>query len=525
MNHIDFTLIAQQLPLRLPEKLEEPGLLVGWSLEHRHPDRPIGFTFGDPVKSPSTGYIDPIQLAREGHLVTIAPTGAGKGVGCIVPALLLHDGPVIVIDPKGENVAITARRRRELGHEVFIIDPMGVTGLPSHSFNPLDSIDINSPLAVDEAAVLVHSLWGSDVDSRDRFWVGRAQQLLIGMLLHLLADRHKSEHTLASLRELIAQTAANPVGLIERFSASSHPEVRSLAGTLGIRAEETLGGYISFAQEMVDFLRGPLIQSVTNISSFSLDSVTRGDPISIYIVLPPHMLESHGRMLRLWISALLAAITRRRAKPDKPTLFILDEAAQLGMLPQLRQALTLLRGYGLQTWSFWQDVSQLMQLYPRDWQTMVNNCRVLQCFGALNTNAASDMANMTGFGDASRVIDLKNDEMILQLAGDEAVIARLPNYLTDPVFAGLFDPNPYYQQLSSSTQARPPIRIYERDGKINQVNSSLTISTSAPDQSKKQDIPVVRSNTAPAPLEENSSEEPEQKEPDLLLKRLLNYWA
>ena len=77
---------------------------------------------------------------------------------------------------------------------------------------------------------------------------------------------------------------------------------------------------------------------------------------------------------------------------------------------------------------------------------MVYICRVLQCFGALNMSAARDMAELTGFGDARAVIDLKADEMILQLAGDEAVVARRPNYLGDPPFADQFDANPYYDR-------------------------------------------------------------------------------
>lgn len=36
--------------------------------------------------------------------------------------------------------------------------------------------------------------------------------------------------------------------------------------------------------------------------------------------------------------------------------------------------------------------------------------------------------------------------MLQQLAGDQAVLARLPNYLTDAPFAGQFDPNPYYEK-------------------------------------------------------------------------------
>ena len=213
---------------------------------------------------------------------------------------------------------------------------------------------------------------------------------------------------------------------------------------LNIGAPETLGGIISFSQDMVDFLRGDQIQASVARTSFDLEDITKGSPLSIYLILPPHMLESHSRLLRLWLGALITCITRRRARPRHPTLFILDEAAQLGELPHLRQAITLLRGYGLQTWSFWQDVSQLQMLYSRDWKTMVNNCRVLQCFGALNQVAADSMAEMTGFISGNAMLDLARNEMVLQLAGDEAVVAQLPNYLADPAFHNLYDRNPYH---------------------------------------------------------------------------------
>jgi type IV secretion system protein VirD4 len=54
-------------------------------------------------------------------------------------------------------------------------------------------------------------------------------------------------------------------------------------------------------------------------------------------------------------------------------------------------------------------------LYPRDWQTMVNNCRVLQCFGALNQVAADGMAKMTGFIGGDAIFDLGPDEMVLHI--------------------------------------------------------------------------------------------------------------
>src|SRR5687767_7137009 len=80
-----------------------------------------------------------------------------------------------------------------------------------------------------------------------------------------------------------------------------------------------------------------------------------------------------GALLRMWVATLLGAVCRRTTIPPQRTLFLLDEAAQLGSLPILRQAVTLLRGYGLQVFTFWQDLSQLELLYPRDWPTILNN--------------------------------------------------------------------------------------------------------------------------------------------------------
>ena len=56
-----------------------------------------------------------LRYAGPGHLLTIAPTRAGKGVGAILPNLLLADRPVIVIDPKGENYRVAARARNRFG--------------------------------------------------------------------------------------------------------------------------------------------------------------------------------------------------------------------------------------------------------------------------------------------------------------------------------------------------------------------------------------------------------------------------
>jgi type IV secretion system protein VirD4 len=429
--------------LRLPETIEDEGLLVGWSLETRRAQRPIGFNFGGTADAAGRAAAA-ILLEGEGHLITIAPTGAGKGVGCVVPALLRHRGPAIVIDPKGENAAITARRRREMGQKVVVLDPMGITGFHGDALNPLDLIDPYSATAVDEAHVIIDQLLAFSDSDRDRFWQGRARQLLVGVLFHLLTDLPRSEHSLTAFRGLVNGAAGDASELIRALEASRHPEARATGRLFAINANETVGGIVAFAQEATDFMRGPAQQAATARSSIDFDAVTLGEPLTIYIVMPPHMLITHGRLLRLWVGALMTAIMRRRSRPALSTLFVLDEAAQLGSFNELRQAVTLLRGYGLQTWSFWQDASQLQHLYPHDWQTMINNSKVVQCFGANTLLAARSMADLVGHPDPLGVLQLPPDEMLLQVAGDEAVVAKLPNYRADPAFGTLFDTNPYH---------------------------------------------------------------------------------
>jgi len=90
------------------------GLLLGWS-ESRAPVR-VGFA-APVIVSPRKP--SPVFFNQEGHLITVAPTGAGKGVSCIMPALLTYSGPVICIDPKGEAYHVTAEWRRTIGQRVI----------------------------------------------------------------------------------------------------------------------------------------------------------------------------------------------------------------------------------------------------------------------------------------------------------------------------------------------------------------------------------------------------------------------
>ena len=453
--------------LKIPESIPDEGILIGWSLEHEHQKRPIGIRFGYHADDEQPEFLEPILYDHSGHLMTIAPTGAGKGTGCIIPALLRYQGPVIIIDPKGENYAVTARRRRDMGQEVVLLDPFELVEVEDAgergSLSPLDIIDPESAQAPDDAAMLAEMIIPDAVMSTDPFWEHRARQLITGLILHVVTSRPPVLKNLGEVRYLLNQSPEDLTFTAREMVKSTSQEVRQMASILITAETKVRASIVSTAQSQMENFRGDLVNAITANSSFDLSRVTKGDPLSIYIVIPPDKLESHGRLLRLWIGVLMVAIMRRRRPPDQRTLFILDEAAQLGPLAQLRQAVTLLRGYGMQTWSFWQDLSQMKMLYPNDWETMINNCKIVQAFGFPNLRAAEAVREITGFTQAHDLLDLDTNELWLMTAGDEPVIAQLPNYLEDRVFSGLFDANPYHTPAyDDELMPRRPQRHYVR---------------------------------------------------------------
>jgi type IV secretion system protein VirD4 len=137
---------------------------------------------------------------------------------------------------------------------------------------------------------------------------------------------------------------------------------------------------------------------------------------------------------------MLAAISRRKRAPTQPTLFLIDEAAQLGEMNDLRAALTLMRAYGMRVWLLWQDLAQLQNTY-RDWESIINNCKVQQFFGARAPQAKRSLN--VYLGDTLPKTGLDADEQVL-FDGTTLSTVRRASYLTDPMLQNLASPHPFH---------------------------------------------------------------------------------
>ena len=423
---------------------------------------PGGPAVGFKARRGDAGEGEAIRSGGDQHLLTVAPTGAGKGVSCVIPALLEYPGSVVAFDPKGELWRVTARRRRELDQRVVILNPFGTLARKSDKpgrLNPLDLLTLPGADLETDAQMLAALLSADFHGGKDPFWNAAGRGVVGGLIAHA-AGMRGAHRTLYAVHAALHNDDV-PYSLAQLLDArgdTMNPFARrELAAFLQHADSQTRPGVQATAANYLKCVAGGSVPhslgGQTGTSSFDLGEFAAGAPTTVYLVIPPTKLDSHRGLLRLWVGTLLTAVMTRDAPPPDPTLFLLDEAAQLGPFPPLEQAVTLCRGYGLRVWSFWQDLAQLKTCYPTTWPSILNNSGVKQAFGIDGAFAAR------GWGEvldtpARTLRDLEADEQILALPGGLERRARRLNYLRDPEYAGLFDPSP--RHTHAAAPAKPP---------------------------------------------------------------------
>jgi type IV secretion system protein VirD4 len=416
------------------------GVILGW-------DDGEGADFGFPQGPPAPRSEDPIVFEGDEPICVIAPTGAGKGRDFIVPNILSHDGPLIVVDVKGELSEVCARRRREMGFDVFVLDPFMQTRFKGARLNPFDVLDLPGSLLESDAEMLAAQMGEGKQFEKDPFWNDQASTLVAGLIM--LAHSIKDQAECGPIRivdYLFADEVVYDLAVVLDQIGEHLPKFacRAIAGFLQAAEQNTRPSILSTAQNYVQALGSEAVRACLTESTIKLDDVIAGKPLDVFIVIPPDKLKSHAALTRLWVGSLLTAVMRRREIPEKRTMMILDEASQLGTFEPLLTACTLLRGYGLQLVTVFQDVAQIKSRYPLDYSTILNNAGAILSFGHGHYNAAKDASEVLGV-PLSEFLKMPKDKAVLSVRGEGIRMIRRCNYLQDAMFAGQFDPNPFHK--------------------------------------------------------------------------------
>ncbi|MDZ4375682.1 MAG: type IV secretory system conjugative DNA transfer family protein [Phenylobacterium sp.] len=335
-----------------------------------------------------------------GHLLTFAPTRSGKGVGVVLPNLLLSDSAILCVDPKGENARIAARARARFG-PVHVLDPFEASGQPTASYNPLAALDpFGLDLAEDAALIAEALVYDPPEQVSEAHWNEEAKALIAGVILHVVTHPPPEGATLAAVRDLLTAAPARFAATLKAMQASPAADglvARAANRHLG-KADREATGVLSAAQRHTHFLDSRRITDSLARADFAFEDL-RDQRATVFLVLPPERLGTHARWLRLLVAQALHSLargpTRGGAKPS-PVLFLLDEFATLGQLEPLAQAYGLMAGYGVQLWAILQDLHQLKALYGERHGTFLANAAVTQVFNVADIDTAQWVSRTLG---------------------------------------------------------------------------------------------------------------------------------
>lgn len=81
-------------------------------------------------------------------------------------------------------------------------------------------------------------------------------------------------------------------------------------------------------------------------------------------------------------------------------------------------------------------------MLPGEWSTVFNNTAVIQAFGVPNLLSASELSCVLGDFSEERLRQMDRSSLALQVSGRWGIAARRLDYILDPAFQGLYDPQP-----------------------------------------------------------------------------------
>ena len=330
-----------------------------------------------------------LRNAEPLHALVAAPTRSGKGVGIVIPNLLLWPDSCVVLDIKHEIYAVTAGARSHAGELVFQWAPMEAR---SHRYNPFDFLAPQGPRRISDLQLLA-TLLLPHAPRSDPMWTNEARDLFLGLAL-LVLDDPQVPHTIGQVyRTLKRETDLAEIAqlALEQPAAALDPAARQSLANFKNKAAKEQSGVKSTLTAALGLWANPQIDAATAASDFDLRTL-RFHRASVYVGVAQDQLLTLAPLLNLFFQQAVAVLSR--ALPTEAerhaVLFMIDEFAMLGAMPGLAKGLALLAGYNIRLVLITQGLGQLKDLYgPAGMEGILQNCAI-QVFFASNDESTTN---------------------------------------------------------------------------------------------------------------------------------------
>ena len=289
--------------------------------------------------------------------MVVAPPRAGKSSGFVVPWLLDHHGPALVLSTKRDIYDATAPYRRGLGR-VWVYDPFGDRA--SAGFTPL--VPARSwPGAIRAGEALASAAHPDSSNAANEFWDKEAASML-APLLHAAAIAGESMSEL--VRWLDARDFTDAISRLKGAGTSAAADQLEGVSRRDERNRETT---VMSALNLLRAYRYPQVAACA-VGDLTPERFLDGKANTIYVVAAGHDQDALRPVILALVAAMYEAaiVKARRDGVLDPRLFILmDEAANIAPVRNLAPWLSQCGDHGIVIATIWQSIAQIDQRYGR----------------------------------------------------------------------------------------------------------------------------------------------------------------
>ncbi len=361
-------------------------------------------------------------------MLCVAPAGAGKTSGTVIPTILSTDKDSLIInDPKGELYDETSKYRRKVTN-VFRIEwgqPFDQRNDNTTYWNPLDLSNIPEGTAERSKYVDMITNILIKMPKGNTFWANSGRKTLSALILYSIYKEeleHRSTN-IAEVKDILATIGVQDIDdednsekedasqegfLIKareveelKFPESIKLRCKNVFSELSSTAPDTLGSIIATISSDLAVFNSEYVRDVTSKNNFSMNNIRGTDkPTTVYLISPAAEQELFGVLSAIFVEVAYKYITSQDlvvVKESNIVRFILDEVAFFPPISAVIDGPAIARGYRGSFLLVCQDFGQIIDKYSEGaLNTMMTNTALKIILPQNNDKTAERLAKFGG---------------------------------------------------------------------------------------------------------------------------------
>lgn len=418
---------------------------------------------------------------RNNNVLVLGGSGAGKTYCFVTPNLCQMYSDYVITDPKKSTYNTCASMLESHGYETVLLDLLSFR--ESRHYNPLAYVHTDAEI-LSFTTMLISATTPKDKTGGDPFW-DKAERMLYCALLCFMRDYlSKDDYNLPTLCRLVGYAyKEKSVAVLDRLFSEIETGKRKLKGrkevdsqlfnfSLALRAgdadlvrhDKALAYWRAFKVAADKTMQSILISSHTRLAPFQISEVERilkgtcelkldafgnADKRRALFICSSDTDPTYDFLISICVwqmSYVLCnkALSCHKEKLDSQVMFILDEFANLGKLPEFQRMIAVFRSRNIALAPILQSLSQLESIYGKeDAQTIISNCDSWLILGGLRSEVAEEISKALGTStiftesisnntstvsaqsrslmDASEITRLPKDECLVLISGTQPI--------------------------------------------------------------------------------------------------------